>query len=109
LNSDGLPKTQEFKNEVRVCWELGQSRTIQELARLVREYCPNIIFVSETRQQKDWVSNLRFRLGFRNSFVVDGVGKGGELGLFWDDSIKMICCRMTCITLAQWCQVLSYI
>jgi hypothetical protein len=54
----------------------------------VREYCPNIVFISETRQQKERVSNLRFRLDFNNSFVVDGVGKGARVVLFWDDSIK---------------------
>jgi hypothetical protein len=55
----------------------------------VREYCPNIVFISETRQQKERVSNLRFRLDFNNSFVVDGVGKGAGVVLFWDDSIKI--------------------
>jgi hypothetical protein len=55
----------------------------------VWEYCPNIVFISETRQQKERVSNLRFRLGLNNSFVVDGVGKGGGLALFWDDSINI--------------------
>jgi hypothetical protein len=35
------------------------------------------------------VSNLRFRLAFNNSFIVDGVGKGGGLVLFWDESIKI--------------------
>jgi hypothetical protein len=55
----------------------------------VREYCHNIVFISETRQQKERVSNLRFRLDFNNSFVVDGVGKGAGVVLFWDDSIKI--------------------
>jgi hypothetical protein len=35
------------------------------------------------------VSNLRFRIGLNKSFVVDGQGKGGGLGLFWDDSISI--------------------
>jgi hypothetical protein len=35
------------------------------------------------------VSNLRFRIGLKNIFVVDGVGKGGGLGLFWDESVKI--------------------
>lgn len=64
-------------------------RTVQELVRLVRTYSPKIVFISETRQQKDRVSNIRFRLGLNNSFVIDGVGKGGGLALFWDDSIKI--------------------
>jgi hypothetical protein len=68
---------------------MGQPRTVQELTRLVHEYCPNIVFLSETRQHKDRVSNLRYRIGFKHFFVVDGVGKGGGLGLFWDEAIKV--------------------
>jgi hypothetical protein len=48
----------------------------------MRDLCPKIIFLSETRQHKDRVSNLRFRLGLNKSFIVDGVGKGGGLDLF---------------------------
>jgi hypothetical protein len=32
---------------------LGQSPTVQELMRLVRQFCPKIVFISETRQQKE--------------------------------------------------------
>jgi hypothetical protein len=71
------------------CRELGQPRTVQELTRLIRDYCPKIVFLSETRQHKDRVSNLRFRLGLNKSFIVDGIDKGGVLVLFWDDSIKI--------------------
>jgi hypothetical protein len=55
----------------------------------VRQYCPKIVFISETRQQRDRVSNLRHKTDFKNAFVVDGQGKGGGLGLFWDDEIKL--------------------
>jgi hypothetical protein len=56
---------------------------------LIRDHCPKIVFLSETRHHKDRVSNLRFRLGLNKSFIVDGVGKGGGIALFWDDSIKI--------------------
>jgi hypothetical protein len=68
---------------------LGQPRIVQELTRLIHEFCPKIVFNSETRQQRDRVNNLMFRLCFSNCFVVDGVGKGGGLALYWDESIKL--------------------
>jgi hypothetical protein len=71
------------------CRGLGQSRTVQELSRLVRQYCPKIVFISKTRQQNNRVSNLQFRIGLNKAFVVDGHGKGGGLVLFWDDSLKI--------------------
>jgi hypothetical protein len=55
----------------------------------VRRFCPKIVFISETRQQRDRISNLRYRIGFKNAFVVDGQGKAGGLGLFWEDEIKL--------------------
>jgi hypothetical protein len=71
------------------CRGLGQPRTVQELTRLVREFCPNIIFLSETRQQANRVSNIKFSIGMNICFVVDGHGKGGGLALYCDDSIKI--------------------
>jgi hypothetical protein len=47
------------------------------------------VFLFETRQHKDRVSNFRYRISFKSCFVVDGVGKGGGLGLYWDESIKV--------------------
>jgi hypothetical protein len=57
------------------CSGLGQPHIVQELTRLVHCFCPKIVFVSETRQQHDRVCNLRFRIGRKNVFVVDGQGK----------------------------------
>jgi hypothetical protein len=47
------------------------------------------VFILETRQQNNRLSNLRFRIGLNKVFVVDGHGKGGGLVLFWDDSLKI--------------------
>jgi hypothetical protein len=68
---------------------LGQPQTVQELTRLVCEFGPSIIFLSEIRQHKDRVCNLMSRLGLNKCFVVDGQGKGGGLALYWLDSIKV--------------------
>jgi hypothetical protein len=68
---------------------LGQSPTVHELMRLVHQFCPKIVFIYETRQQRERVGSLRFRIGLNKLFVVDGQGKGGGVGLFWDDSISI--------------------
>jgi hypothetical protein len=63
---------------------------IYVLVCLVCKYCPKIVLISETRQQRDRVRNIRVRMGMNNCFVVDGQGKVGRLALYWDDSIKII-------------------
>jgi hypothetical protein len=48
---------------------------------LVQSVYPNIVFLSETRQQKERVKNLKSRLGMNKCFIVDGRRKGGGLAL----------------------------
>ena len=67
------------------CRGLGQPRTVQELVCLSKTHQPNVIFLSETRKNKDYVEYLRFRLGMKNVFTVSAQGKGGGLAVFWDD------------------------
>jgi hypothetical protein len=55
----------------------------------VHQFCPKIVFISEIRQQQERVSNLCFRLGYKNAFVVNGKGKGGGLVIYWDEAIKL--------------------
>jgi len=66
---------------------LGQSRTVQELVRLVRSRNPKIVFLWETRQTEERVKNLRFSLGLKNWLAWKKEGFGGGLGLFWDQSM----------------------
>ncbi|PNT74307.1 hypothetical protein BRADI_1g12314v3, partial [Brachypodium distachyon] len=67
------------------CRGLGQSRTVQELVRLVRTHCPNIVFLSETRQNKSYVESICRRLGFQNCLPFSIKGKGGGLALYWNN------------------------
>jgi hypothetical protein len=60
----------------------------------VRQFCPKIVFILETRQQDNIVSNICFRIGLSKAFVVENQGKGGGLVLFWDESIKATFYRM---------------
>jgi hypothetical protein len=55
----------------------------------MRVHNPKLLFLSETRQNKDYVENLRWRLGLKHVVTFSGKGKGGGLALFWDESIQM--------------------
>jgi hypothetical protein len=57
------------------CRGLGQPRTVQELTRLVRSVCPDIVFLLETSQHMERVQNLKIRIGMNKCFIVDGRGK----------------------------------
>jgi exonuclease III len=68
---------------------LGNLRTIHDLRRMVKEKNPNLVFVMETKLQKNKMEGIRMKLGFDNMFVVDCVGKSRGLALFWGEEIRV--------------------
>ena len=56
---------------------------------LTKTHRPNVIFLSETRKNKEYVEGLRYRLGMKNVFSFSAKGKGGGLAVFWDDSYNL--------------------
>ena len=68
------------------CRGLGQPRTVQELVCLTKTHRPIVIFLWETRKNKDYVELLRYRLGMNNLLNVSSYGKGGWLAVFWDEA-----------------------
>jgi exonuclease III len=71
------------------CRGLGNFRTIHDLRRMVKEKKPNLVFLMETKLQKSKMEGIRIKLGFDSMFVVDCVGKGGCLALFWGEELEL--------------------
>lgn len=71
------------------CRGLGQPWTVQELVCLSKMHRPNVIFLSETRQNKKYVESLRYRLGLKYVYIVSVQGKGGGLAVFWDENYSL--------------------
>jgi hypothetical protein len=68
---------------------LGRPATVQELERLVHTHKPKNLFISETRQNKEYVEGLRWRLGLKHVITFKDEGKGGGLALFWHESVHV--------------------
>ena len=71
------------------CRGVGDPRTVQELERLVHNHRPQLVFLSETRQRKDVVEGLRWRLGLKHVVSFKEEGKGGGLALFWHEDLEV--------------------
>jgi exonuclease III len=71
------------------CRGLGNPRTVQEIARLVRAQDPSIVFLIETWQDEGPVERLRCQLQFENKFIANSRNKGGGLCLLWKKEIKL--------------------
>lgn len=71
------------------CRGLAAPATIRELKELCKAHQPAILFLMETRAQKERVENMRRRLKFHNCFTVDPRGHSGGLCLFWSDKVQI--------------------
>ncbi|XP_030478213.1 uncharacterized protein LOC115695276 [Cannabis sativa] len=66
---------------------MGNPWTVRTLKSLVQHWCPELVFISESRLNKMRAENLRVALGFVGCFVVEAKGKSGGLVLMWSDKI----------------------
>ena len=68
---------------------LGRPATVHELVCLVQTYRPSLVFICETRQSKERVENLRFRIGMKECFHVKGASTGGGIALYWQEDVRV--------------------
>jgi hypothetical protein len=56
---------------------------------MIKEKRPSLVFLMETKLRSRKMERIRCKVGFKNLFVVDSIGKGGGLALFWNEDLKM--------------------
>jgi exonuclease III len=71
------------------CRGVGSPGRVRDLYQLVKENHPNILFLLETKCQKNKLVLLRVKMGYGGFFVVDLVGRNGGLVLFWRDDVNL--------------------
>ncbi|XP_042988728.1 uncharacterized protein LOC122316263 [Carya illinoinensis] len=68
------------------CRGLGNPCTVRELHLLVKEKVPQVVFISETKCNRERVEKIRNKLGLAHSFVVESRGKSGGLAMMWSEN-----------------------
>lgn len=71
------------------CQGLGSPLTIQSLRVLVTQEKPSLVFLMETKNKEQKVLKLRRKLKFQNSYLVNPIGIGGGMALFWNDQLEI--------------------
>jgi exonuclease III len=62
---------------------------VRELATLSRVWSPNLVFLCETRQNKNKMRLLRNKLGLKGFVGFSSVGLSGGLALFWHENVSV--------------------
>ena len=68
---------------------MGSARAFQILLKMKQAYCPDVVFIMETKINRILMESLRIKLGYSCKLVVESAGKRGGLGLFWSDSVDI--------------------
>ena len=74
------------------CRSASRSLTIRAIKELIRESCPVLVFLSETKLKSAGIDKIKSKLNFFDSYCVDAIGKAGGLVLFWrmDVDLKVV-------------------
>ena len=68
---------------------VGNSRIVNVLKEVIRIEKPKIVFLMETKSNRDWMEKVRDRCGFKHGLIVPSMGSSGGLALFWKDGVQV--------------------
>ena len=71
------------------CRRLGNSQTEAELADLVSKKYPKMVFLMETKVDKEVIERISRKLQYKNILVVPHHNRGGGLALLWKEDFAM--------------------
>ncbi|XP_042956310.1 uncharacterized protein LOC122292152 [Carya illinoinensis] len=71
------------------CRGLGNPRSVNILNMLVKDKCPNLVFLMETKCSKSRMEEICKLLKFESCLVIDSVGSSGGLTLMWNNKVNV--------------------
>ena len=67
----------------------GNPCIVNALKEMIRLEDPKIVFLMETKLDRDWMVNVCDRCGFKQGLIVPSRGNSGGLALFWKDDVHV--------------------
>ena len=71
------------------CRGLGNLRTVKALKKAVNKEEPNIIFLMETKSNREWMEQVKDQCKMKHGLIVPSDGSKGGLAMLWKEGIKV--------------------
>ena len=71
------------------CRGLGNLRTVKALEKVVKNEDPNIVFLMETKSDREWMELVKDRCKMKRGLIVPSNGSKGGLAMLWKEGIKV--------------------
>lgn len=74
------------------CWNcqgVGNTLTVRHLRDIYGQYIPEVVFLSETKNKRDYLENVCGHLGYHDLWTVEPEGIGGGLALLWKEEVQV--------------------
>ena len=68
---------------------LGNLRIVNALAEVVKKEEPKIVFLMETKSNRDWMVMVKDKCNFKHGLYVDNIGSKGGLAMLWGEEVKL--------------------
>lgn len=68
---------------------MGSTPTVRRLKEIHRFVSPDVLFLMETKNSDDFISDKLDWMGYSNKFTVPPLGLGGGLALLWKDTSEI--------------------
>ena len=71
------------------CCGIGNPQTVDKLVTLVSRKDPKMVFLMETKVDREVIEKVRWKIQFAHMFVVPCPNQGGGLALLWKEDIMV--------------------
>ena len=68
---------------------LEHLRTVEVLEKAVNKEEPNIVFLMETKSNREWMEQVKERCKMKHRLIVPSDGSKGGLAMLWREGIKV--------------------
>ncbi|XP_071939954.1 uncharacterized protein [Coffea arabica] len=71
------------------CRGAGGPLTIPQLKEVLHFHSPNVVFLSETKNQEKFMRSVQKKIRFEKGYVVNSIGKAGGMALYWNNAVTI--------------------